>query len=376
MKNTILIFSLFFLTSNLLAQTNTKKNDIKIPMVASSWDYTAGDVEFIEHRSTQAMKIMKARTSALLKDIEFEKGTIEFDVEVVEGPFVGINFRRKDAQEAERLYLRPYRAGNLMGGDAVQYAPIVKGVNLWDLFGAYQSNALIKKEGWNHIKMVISEQQMQVFVNDMQHAALEIPELCGNTSIGSISLDGNAIFANLTISPNATADLADKLVSDHTSHDPRYLRNWSHTIPVAFPEGRDIIFDDLPNESTKWQEILAERFGLVNLTRLYGSDKNDERRLVWLKTNIQSDRAQERKINLGFSDEVWVYINGQFLYIDKNYYANAVRKEPNGRCDISNASFPIPLQEGDNELLIGVSNFFFGWGIVARMDEVEGIRFD
>ena len=45
-------------------------------------------------------------------------------------------------------------------------------------------------------------------------------------------------------------------------------------------------------------------------------------------------------------------------------------KQPGGRCSIENTSFSIPLKKGENELLIGVGNFFYGWGIVARFDNL------
>ena len=49
-------------------------------------------------------------------------------------------------------------------------------------------------------------------------------------------------------------------------------------------------------------------------------------------------------------------------------------KEPEGRCSLDNASFRIPLQAGENELLIGLGNHFFGWGVIARLDSVDGIK--
>ena len=33
----------------------------------------------------------------------------------------------------------------------------------------------------------------------------------------------------------------------------------------------------------------------------------------------------------------------------------------------------LPLVEGENEILIGVANYFFGWGLIARLDDTEGI---
>lgn len=50
-------------------------------------------------------------------------------------------------------------------------------------------------------------------------------------------------------------------------------------------------------------------------------------------------------------------------------------KSPHGRLSIENTSFDLPLQAGENELLIGVGNSFFAWGIVAKLDQNEGLEF-
>jgi hypothetical protein len=33
----------------------------------------------------------------------------------------------------------------------------------------------------------------------------------------------------------------------------------------------------------------------------------------------------------------------------------------------------VPLDAGNNELLVGVANDFYGWGIVARLDSLAGV---
>ncbi|MEM8599817.1 MAG: hypothetical protein AAGF99_07845 [Bacteroidota bacterium] len=48
-------------------------------------------------------------------------------------------------------------------------------------------------------------------------------------------------------------------------------------------------------------------------------------------------------------------------------------KEPRGRATIENISLELPLIEGENELLIAVANSFFGWGLIARLDDTEGL---
>ena len=111
------LFFLFCLVSISLFGQNKGRNHTdgqKIPMKASSWKFE-GQVDFIQHKGVEAMRINKDQPPVQLKDFTFESGTIEFDMEILDGPFVGLNFRIKDAQNAERFYLRPYRAGNPRG---------------------------------------------------------------------------------------------------------------------------------------------------------------------------------------------------------------------------------------------------------------------
>ena len=117
----------------------------------------------------------------------------------------------------------------------------------------------------------------------------------------------------------------------------------------------------------------ASRRGLVNLTYNFGQTESGSRRLTWLKTTINAKTAISKRLDLGFSDEVWLFINGQPLYIDKNYYGSPGMKEPKGRCTLENSSIDIPLQEGENEILIGLTNYFYGWGVIARFSNNEGI---
>jgi hypothetical protein len=157
------------------------------------------------------------------------------------------------------------------------------------------------------------------------------------------------------------------------------------TAPVDFPYGKEIVTSfpnmggtsvkpELPDSTSAWTTITAEDRAIVNLTRVFGAVQNNGRRLAWLKTTIHSDRVQERTLNLGFSDEIWLFVNGQLLYIDKNHFGSPGQKFPKGRCTIENATVRLPLQQGKNEILIGLTNYFYGWAIIARLDDTDGIK--
>lgn len=60
--------------------------------------------------------------------------------------------------------------------------------------------------------------------------------------------------------------------------------------------------------------------------------------------------------------------------VNKNLFDEILRKQPRARCSTENTSFNLPLQAGDNDILIGIANDFYGWGIIARFDIMEGIE--
>lgn len=384
LKHAITLLSCLLMIHLSYAQVKTKTSikEVHIPFEASRFDTTVQKAEFVTYKGVKAMKILPGNKQVMLKDLNFTNGTIEFDaepVDVTRSAFLSVYFRQQSTNESEIVYLRCKPDESQQRNDAIQYAPILHGVNLWDIMGHYQAPAVIHNKDWNHIKLVISGFQMLVYVNDMIRPALQIPRLEGNSSKGIIAFDGTAYFANLVVKPNATEGLSPIEGADLTDHDINYIRRWDVSASHFLDKGQELTTDDLPKDTTKWQPIFAERRGLINLTRKFAGIENrgggvqNKNRYVWLKTTIRSTKEQVAKIQLGFSDEVYVFINGGLLYVDKNQYPQPIRKYPDGRLDIANSSFNIPLKAGDNELVIGISAYFYGWGIAARIVNMDGI---
>jgi hypothetical protein len=185
-------------------------------------------------------------------------------------------FRMADDNETEYFYLRVARAGNPAAMDAAQYAAYNKGVLLWDMLGYYQGPAIIKKNEKNHIKLVVSGMQMIVYVNDLKRATLEIPRLEGNTRSGKLAFDCKCAISNLIIKPDAVEGLSPLEGFDPTHHDPRYIRAWQVGEPQPLPPGEELYDGKFPRGLATWNDIAAERRGLVNLSRVIG--KSESRR--------------------------------------------------------------------------------------------------
>ncbi len=233
------------------------------------------------------------------------------------------------------------------------------------------------KDGeWNHLKFVISGQRMNIFINGVQTPTLEIGRLEGDTTEGGIILTGPGFFSNLTITPDAVEGLAPDPKPDSLGNDQHLVRDWQLSpFSTLAADGAPTI-GDLPAPTAAWQPLTAERAGLMNISRVYGLPlPRTEKAVAWLKTTIHSDRVQTKKVDFGWVREAWLFVNRKPVYADKNLYQPpSARKDPDGRCALTNGSFLLPLEEGDNEVAIAVANNFYGWGILFRLEDVERVR--
>jgi hypothetical protein len=369
--------------------TQNAQKTFSFPLTSEHWDAKTDNAEFIAYKSTKAIRSSNEDGfEIVLKDFEFSVGTIEFDVELKGRGFPGINFHLDETTgNSEVFYLRYFGQLNPLSRTTMQYATFIDGVNLWDLTDDYQAGTALVENKWNHVKLVISENQMQVYVNNMNRVALKVPVLEGLTKTGKISLNGDVIYANFKVTPDETEDVAHGVGYDPTYNDPNYLRNWEVQEPIDFPTGKDpmqqittspgvVINSAYYNSSNSWIPVTAKHRGMVNLTEIFGATERTNRRLTWLRTTVTSKSEQEKWLRMGFSDEVWVFINGQPLHQNKNYYGSPGMKEPRGRCTLENTSFKVPLKEGENEILVGLSNYFFGWGMVTRWNDTSGLSYE
>lgn len=362
----------FFTCVGLLVVTATASAEERkqIPMTPDLWQTDTGVFEKIQ--GVDAIALRQGMASP--KGVTVRNGIIEFDVQ----PFAmgtGLAFRRRDDNNFEYFYIRP-NGKCAQSNDCLQYAPQTRGVLLWDVFPQYQAPAPIRDGEWNHIKIVLSGQRMNIYVNREKAPSLKIGRLEGDSSEGTLSLQGPGYFANFSVTADATEGLAPDAEADPTANDPHFLRDWQLSATSELPMGKDPSFEDMPAASAGWMPFTAERGGLVNISRQYGLPLERPRRsLAWIKTSISSDKPQSIKTSIGWVREVWVFVNGKLVYSDKNLYMPAsARKTPDGRCSLENGSFQLPLNAGNNEIAIAVATNFYGLAVILRPDDVTGLQ--
>ncbi len=155
---------------------------------------------------------------ALLENVEFTNGVIEFDVkgkDVLQQSFVGVVFHAKpDGKQAEAIYFRPF---NFKAQDPDRKSHAVQYISMPD----YQWQRLRQEQpgkyeqpvepapdpnGWFHVRMVVNKEQVEVFVDKGKEPHLRVQRLGGLTG-GMVGLwvgnNSAGDFANLKISPQS-----------------------------------------------------------------------------------------------------------------------------------------------------------------------------
>lgn len=353
---------------------------VRVPIGPASWT-SPGNVEFVPAQGDEAALLRINIGSATLRNTSFTDGVIEYDVAELPddngADFPSIRFRQRDADTAEQLYLRPHAACPT-SDDCIQYAPVLHGTLLWDVYPRYQAGGLVRETGWNHVKLVVSGRRLQAFVNHADTPTLVVDELEGEAGAGAIELNGPALYRDIDITPGTPRDLPPAPAA--VAEDPRLLRDWQVSAQRFVPPGPMPDYADRPASS--WTGIHAERSGLVNLTRLFDAAPRAVGALAWLRTSVVSDRDQRKPVSIGWTREVRVFVNGRPVFGDTNYYYGlpATRRAPDGRLSLENGAFDLPLRRGRNEIAVALDNFFpgsarhGGWGLELRLHDLDGIK--
>jgi hypothetical protein len=268
----------------------------------------------------------------------------------------------------------------------MQYTPVLNtGLN-WQLYSGpgFTGAVDIPRNEWFHLRLEFTGAQGKLFVKDMNTPALVMTDLKSGVQRGGIALavlTGTTCFADLRVQPlpdvpwirhlpaMASGALTTWLISASLDAQGRTLERALSAQEIA---------------ATRWDTVEAEPPGLVPLNRYRESphprvtfqrdfstrlDPQPGKRVVFARTEISSDRDQVRKLMLGYSDEVVVYLNGQPLYAGRS--AQSFRDpEFLGIMDSENDAVFLPLKKGRNELVLAVSELGGGWGFIARLVEV------
>src|SRR3954470_5740129 len=352
---------------------------IAVPADSPRWELE-GDAKVVDYQGKKSLRMDGA--AAVLKDFEMRDGVIDVDVNTpAKRGFVGFDFRiDKDEADYEEVYFRQHQSGY---PDALQYTPVLGTGRNWQLFNGpgFTAATEVPKNEWFHMRLEVTGAQAKLYMKDMEKPVLVMDDLKSGVQTGKIALydlTGETYFSNFEVRTTADTPWERHL----PPMPPNTLTKWS--ISPAFEAlKRDLEAPLSAAEAAtiKWQDVEAEPPGFVVLQRYREaphprvSFQNDfskrlepqpGMKMLYAKTSIDSDRDQLKKLELGYSDDVSVFLNGKILYRGRS--AQAFR-DPRflGIVNPENDAVYLPLKKGKNELMLAVSELGGGWGFICRL---------
>jgi hypothetical protein len=320
---------------------------------------------------------------ATVKDFEMRDGVIDVDVATpAKRGFFGIQFRiAPGGADSEWVYLRQHKSGQ---PDAMQYTPVLgTGLN-WQIYSGpgFTGAVDIPKDAWFHLRLEVAGAQAKLFVENMAKPALLMNDLKSGIQKGQVAL---AVLTGATYFSNFEVKTApDAAWERHLPAMPAgTLTKWSIS-PSLDALARDLErpLSKAEADGLRWQDVEAEPPGYVVLYRYleaphpkvsFASDFSKRlepqpgMRVVYAKTRIESDRDQVKKLSIGYSDDVSVFLNGQILFRGRS--AQNFR-DPGflGIVSPEDDAVYLPLKKGANELMLAVSELGGGWGFICRLE--------
>lgn len=350
------------------AAAQEKTGQVAIEGSTGQW-YAEGadrgrDARIAEFLGRQSLWLRNS-TQIMREGIEFVDGTIEFDVAPMDkGNFVGIIFRRVNFGNHENIYLRLHRSGLY---NAVQYAPRMNGSPTWQLYPEFNAVSEFPRNQWTHVRVEVRATEMEMYVNNQTKPVLVVLRLRGTTEKGSVSFWGRvnlqptewaAAVSNISIRP---ANPLKTVAAVRPAPPAGTLTSWQVAGPV---QAEKVSFKNLP-EVEEWRAVEVEESGLVNLNRTLKT--NPGRWTAFARTTVKISEARAALLELGYSDDVTVFLNGEVIYSGINGFESR-HPEYMGFVKPEYENVILKLHPGNNELVLAVTeDQKFGWGFIARL---------
>ncbi len=374
-----------FSTGLLLAATPgwAQPQTLSVPADSPRWELE-GQAKAAEYQGRQCLFLNGG--AATLKDFEMRDGVVDLDVATpATRGFFGIQFRiASDGANAEWVYLRQHKSGL---PDAMQYTPVLNtGLN-WQIYNGpgFTGAVDIPKDVWFHVRLEVLGAQAKLYVKDMDKPALVMNDLKSGVQKGQLALavlTGATYFSNFEVRTTPETAWVRRL----PPMPPGTLTSWSLS-PSYDALERKLERPLPPSESDviQWQQVEAEPPGFVAINRYRESphprvsfandfskrlEPQPGMKVVYARTTIDSDRDQVKKLYIGYSDDVSVFLNGRILFRGRsaqNFRDPAFL----GIVNPENDAVYLPLKKGSNELMLAVSELGGGWGFICRLADLE-----
>lgn len=310
----------------------------------SSLEIQAASAETIPWQGRPALRLENGLALAphidLLQDL-----CLEVSIAVEGAAYPGLAFRLQDAANYELAYPVPHVSGQW---DAVQYDPVFRGSNTWQIYHgpAYQAAAEAPTGRWFRLRLWALGRRTAIQIDDQPPLVVE--ELAHPPRPGRFGLWTYlpAYFSDFRLAPCTAWDFP---AGHRPAPTPGALDAW-HLEGVG--------------------SVSCEPNGSLNLNRFLAPDQTPAR----LSRRFELAQPGEVIFSLGFSDSLALELDGQPLFQGERRFTGFDDRTARGYVELGDYSVSRILKAGQHTLSAEVGVLEpFGWGLALTV-EGDGLR--
>ncbi len=288
----------------------------------------------------QGQEALRLNGLVLLPDVELADGHLAVRIGA-DGPcYAGLAFRAADRGNHELVYAQPHTSG---GWDALQYDPVHRGSNTWQLHHGpgWQQTATVPTGRWFDLRVDFADDLAQVSLDDQP--PLVVRPLAHQHRTGRLGLWSYlpAHFRDLRYSPSPS--LPEPLPA---------------ATPAAPPAGL----------LTRWHldgvgPVTCEPHGVLKVNRYLPLAAGPAR----LTTTFEVPASGPVTIDCGFSDTLTLSVDEAVVYTGRHVWGGMTSWAERGYV-APTTTLAVPLTAGTHRLTaeLGVSEPF-GWGLLLAV---------
>lgn len=228
---------------------------------------------------------------------------------------------------------------------------------------------------WIQVKLEVVEDQMSVYVGDMQTPTFVVADLKHDTAEGGISLISDfseVYFREVQITELGESEKTGAKLSEG-GLSKNYLTRWELSDMFVKDSINFMAQLDSIQNNGMFKSIEADADGLVNISRFY----DDMTKTVVLRQTLESDMDKKVQLHFDYADHLSIFLNSELLFDKGMNFQPPSTKGMEGRVFVDDEHVELNLKKGQNTLYFMLSadnRQKYNWGFFAKLESLEGIK--
>ncbi|MEP3209393.1 MAG: hypothetical protein ABJN95_09405 [Maribacter sp.] len=284
------------------------------------------------------------------------------------------------ASDTLRSFLKNKRfsfseAAEVITGDDVNYIFDPEEMKVLLFVEVNNKITFLDSRTWIHVKVEVKGDMAVFYIEDMERSAFVVEHLKRDPIAGGISLVSDAFgvyFSNVSIAE--LKETKEEVYQEKPSTN--YVTEWKVSKMFA-KDSLKFAFqlDSVIQNKNKFKTIHTDEDGLLNISRFY----DDMTKTIVLSCNLESDVNREVKLEFDYADHLVLFLNSEIVFDKGMNFKPPADKGMEGRVFVNDESVMLDLKQGANRLdfmLSADNRQKFNWGIIARLADTDGLKFN